>query len=427
MSALAPGREQLRMSLRALGSTRAVDTVLRERADRVIPDGMYGHLSVNHLPLAYPQFYRSGSGSRLTDVDGNDYIDFMCAFGPMVLGYAHPAVDEAAALQLSFGNTLGGPSERMVELAELLVDTISYADWALFAKNGTDATSLAVTVARAATGKTKLLKGGTAYHGANAWFSPNTTGIPAEDRANIIAFDFLDLASLEAAVSAADGDVAAIIVAPFMHDLPRGAYQDMVEKEHAASIRAVADRIGAVLILDEVRTGFRLAYGSSWDSLGLQPDLGAYSKAIGNGYAVSALVGKDSLRQAAIDIYSTGSFWFSGVAMAAAIETIRILGVEHGAEHMDAVGRQFMAGLRTQAVAHGFDVVVNGPGSMPFMKFADDDDWRISDAFSNEAIQRGILLHPRHNWFLSAAHTMGDITTALERTDESFAAIRSSL
>jgi glutamate-1-semialdehyde 2,1-aminomutase len=113
--------------------------------------------------------------------------------------------------------------------------------------------------------------------------------------------------------------------------------------------------------------------------------------------------------------------------MAAALETVRVLGVQKGAEHMDAMGQLFMAGLRTQAAAHGFDVVVNGPGSMPFMKFADDGDWRISDTFSNEVVQRGVLLHPRHNWFLSAAHTPDDIATALERTDEAFAAVRSVL
>jgi glutamate-1-semialdehyde 2,1-aminomutase len=360
-------------------------------------------------------------------VDGNDYVDFMCAFGPMVVGYANPVVDAAAAAQTALGDTLGGPSPRMVELAELLVETVSNADWALFAKNGTDATSLAVTVARAATGRTKLLKGGTAYHGANAWFSPNTTGIPAADRANIITFTFNDIASLEAAIAEADGDVAAIIVAPYMHDLPRGEYQDMVEESHARQIRAIADRIGAVLILDEVRTGFRLAFGNSWDRFGIEPDLSAYSKAIGNGYAISAIVGKDSLRQAAIDIYTTGSFWFSATAMAASMATIELLRETNGAEYMDAIGQKFMAGLRDQASSHGFQVVVNGPGAMPFLRFADDPDWAIANAFSNEAIKRGVLLHPRHNWFVSTAHTDADIATALDMTDESFGALRSSL
>src|SRR5215469_10095022 len=123
---------------------RAMDTALRERARAVIPGGMYGHLSVNALPAEYPQFYQRAEGAHVWDVDGNEYVDFMCSFGPILLGYQHPKVEQAAAAQRALGNTMPGPGAVMVELAELLTGRVAHADWAIFAKNGTDATTVSL-------------------------------------------------------------------------------------------------------------------------------------------------------------------------------------------------------------------------------------------------------------------------------------------
>jgi glutamate-1-semialdehyde 2,1-aminomutase len=403
--------------------TKPVDDALRARARRVIPNGMYGHMNVNAMPASFPQFYESGSGARLTDVDGREYIDFMCAFGPMVLGYANPRVDAAAATQQKIGDALGGPTARMVELAELLVDTVDHADWAMFAKNGTDATSIAVTIARASTGRTKLLKGTTAYHGANAWFTPGPAGVTAADRANIIEFVFNDLASLEAAAAEGGDDVAAIIISPFKHDAP--ADQLAVDTAFAQSVRAIADRLGAVLIMDEVRTGFRLHVGSAWEPLGVSPDLTAFSKAIANGYAISAVVGIDSLRPAAGSIFTTGSFWYSGVSMAAAIATLTELRDTNGPTVMAHTGQLLRDGLQAQAESYGFSIVQSGPTAMPFLRFVDDTpEFALAAAFTDAAVRRGVLLHPVHNWFLSTAHTEADVAAALERTDEAYAEMK---
>ncbi len=408
-----------------LPATKPIDDALRARAAAVIPSGMYGHMNVTLLPAGYPQFYAEGRGARLTDVDGREYIDFMCAFGPMVSGYRNPVVDAAAAAQQALGDALGGPTPRMVELAELMVDTVDYADWAMFAKNGTDATSLAVTIARAATGRTKLLKGTTAYHGANAWFNPNPLGTTPADRTDIISFVFNDLASLEAAAQQGGDDVAAIILSPFKHDAP-ATDQFEVELAFAQGVRALADRLGAVLIMDEVRTGFRLVTGSAWEPLGVSPDLTAFSKAMANGYAISSVVGIDSLRDAASRIFATGSFWYSGVAMAAAIANITQLRATDTPGQMAASGQMLRDGLAAQASAYGFEVVQSGPPAMPFLRFVDDTpSYAIAAAFTDAAVRRGVLLHPVHNWFLSTAHTDDDIAEALERTDDAFAETKS--
>src|SRR5579859_2354081 len=136
---------------------RALDLDLRARAAAVIPGGMYGHMSVGRLPAAHPQFYERSEGTRVWDVDGNEYVDFMCSFGPMILGYRHPQVEAAASSQAAKGDTQPGPSARMVELAELLVERVGHADWTMFAKNGTDATTICLMVARAHTGRNKVL------------------------------------------------------------------------------------------------------------------------------------------------------------------------------------------------------------------------------------------------------------------------------
>jgi len=399
---------------------RHQDADIRARASRVIPGGMYGHMLANEhtLPPSYPQFYDRGEGALTWDVDGNRYIDFMCAFGPMLLGYRNPRVDAAVAAQLAIGDTLTGPSPRMVEFAELLTATIAHADWAMFAKNGTDATSAGVRIARAATGRSKFLKAAVAYHGANDWFTPRAAGVTAEDRANIVEFEYNDVASLEAALTEHAGDVAAIIVTPFRHD--SFVAQEAVDPEFARAARRLATAHGAALLLDEVRTGFRLDVSGAWESLGVRPDLTAFSKALANGHPISALVGVDALRAAASEVYVTGSFWYSAVPMAAGIATVTEAVAQDAPRVIRDAGLRFKTGLEAQARAAGMPLELTGPVQMPLMIFADDVHKKRAFAFTDAAIRRGVLLHPWHNMFLSTAHTPEVVDDALARTQDAF-------
>jgi glutamate-1-semialdehyde 2,1-aminomutase len=401
------------------------DAALRARARRVIPGGMYGHESVATLPPDFPQFLERARGTRLWDVDGREYIDFLCSFGPIVLGHAHPAVEAAAARQRALADCQNTPSARIVELAERLVALIPHADWAMFAKNGTDATTLAVTIARAATGRRKVLLARGAYHGAAPWCTPRPAGTTAEDRAHLVTFGYNDLASLEAAAARAGEDLAAVLVTPFRHDAR--VDQELCDPAFARGVRTLCDRRGAVLILDDVRAGFRIDLGGSWEPLGVRPDLSAYSKAIANGYALAAVVGRDALRDAAERIYATGSFWFAAVPMAAALATLDTLEREEGIARMVRAGARLREGLAAQARAHGLAITQSGPVQMPFLSFAADvaaGTFDRANVFTGEAARRGVWLHPWHNWFLSAAHSDDDVRQALERTDEAFAAVR---
>jgi glutamate-1-semialdehyde 2,1-aminomutase len=169
------------------------DRALRERARRVLPGGMYGHQSTAHLPEGFPQFFSRGEGSRVWDADGNEYIDFMCAYGPIVLGHRHPAVEAAAAEQRALGDCFTAPTERIVELGETLTRLTPHADWCLFAKNGTDANLYALTVARAHTGRRVVLRAPGAYHGwAPVWQAEGRPGVLPEDVAHQLPYRYND-------------------------------------------------------------------------------------------------------------------------------------------------------------------------------------------------------------------------------------------
>jgi glutamate-1-semialdehyde 2,1-aminomutase len=185
-----------------------------------------------------------------------------------------------------------------------------------------------------------------------------------------------------------------------------------------------------VLALDDVRAGFRLHLGGSWEPLGVRPDVSAYSKAIANGYPLAAVLGRDSLREAAQQVFATGSFWFAAVPMAAALATLEALEAEGGIERMRRAGTRLRDGLGRQARAHGLRIVQSGPVQLPFLTFAADTaagTFDRANVFTGEAARLGVWLHPWHNWFLSAAHTDDDVDLALDRTDAAFAAVRARL
>lgn len=397
------------------------DMALRARAARVIPGGMWGHQNVSRLPAGYPQYFSRAEGCRTWDVDGRGYIDFMCAWGPMILGYNDPDIEAAAARQREAGDGMNGPSARQVELAELVVDTVPHADWAMFSKNGTDATTACVTIARAGTGRRKILVARGAYHGAIPWCTPSVAGVTDEDRAHLIHYDYNDVQSLEAAVELAGKDLAAILVSAFKHDL--GKEHVPPTKEFAQRARALATDADAALIVDDVRAGFRLHLGGSWELVGVQPDLAAWSKAIANGRALAAVTGNDRFREGATKIFTTGSFWTASIAMAASIATITKLRDTNGVERMRAMGQRLRDGLDAQAARHGMRLRQSGPVQMPVFLFEDDTDRHIGNRFCLEALARGVYIHPTHTMFLSTAHTEADLDEALAVTDEAMAVV----
>ena len=382
-------------------------------------------MSTALLPENYPQFFSRARGAHVWDADGNCYLDLMCAFGPNLLGYAHEAVDRAVASQLARGDVAPGPSPIMVDLAEQFVAMVPHAHWAMFCKNGTDSTTIALMTARAYTGRRGLIRCAGTYHGSAPWCTPNLHGTIPEDRAHQFSCTYNEIASLEAALEAAGTDLAAILVAPYRHDVFRD--QAPIEQEFARRVRAACDERGAVLILDDVRAGLRLARGSSWEPLGVQPDLSCWGKSIANGHPISAVLGSEKLREAAGSIYVTGSYWYAAAPMAGALETLRLVRESDYLEHLQGIGARLRSGLADAANQHDFGFRQTGPVQMPLFLFDDDPDLRRGLYWASEMLERGIYVHPWHNMFLCAAMNDTDIDLVIQAAQGAFAALRSNL
>ncbi len=396
---------------------------LFDRATRTIPAGIYGHESpAITVPGSFPYYAVRAEGCRYWDVDGNEFIDYMCAYGPMVIGYNHPKVEEAVRKQQALGNCLNHPAPVMVELAEYLVDLVDMADWAVFAKNGSDMTTWAVQVAREFTGRPGIIRIKGAYHGTHAWCTPGHGGLIAEDRTHVHAIEWNDLEGLRALAAEQRGEIAGLIATPYHHP----AFGDSIlpAEGYWKGVEALCREEGIVLIVDDVRAGFRLDLRGSHDYFGFEPDLVTFCKAIGNGYPISASVGREALKNAASKVFLTGSYWNSAVPMVAALATLEELKASDGVETMRAMGTMLMEGLTERAADHGLQVLCSGPPAIPFVRFANESNFMRQQVFCAEVTKRGAFLHPHHNWFMSAAHTEDDIKKTLDIADEAFKIVK---
>ena len=387
-----------------------------------MPGGVYGHLSARRLPAGYPQFFERAHGAHLWDADGGEYLDFMCGYGPNLLGYGHEAVNAAFVGQLAIGDVMTGPSPLAVELAETFVGMVEGADWVLFCKNGNDATTTALMTARRHTGRAIIVRAKGAYHGSAPWCALGTAGVGPYDQADQILHRYNDVEDLERAVREAGGDLAAIFVSPIKHDIV--VDQELPDLAYAKRARELCDEHGALLVVDNVRAGFRLTRGCNWTSLGVVPDLSSWGKALANGHALSALTGSDNCRKAASEIFVTGSFWLAAAPMAASLVTLKIVRETKYLEHTIALGERLREGLRSTAERHGFGLRQTGPAQLPLILIDDDSDAALTFRWTDALVRRGIYFHPYHNMFFCAAMTEADIDHALEQADDAFVELR---
>jgi glutamate-1-semialdehyde 2,1-aminomutase len=400
---------------------RSIDLFLR--AARVIPEGIYGHKNPAFLLAgACPYYAQRAEGGHYWDVDGHEYIDFLCGYGPVLLGHNHPEVEEAVRRQMARGACFNHPGEAMVELAERLVALTPGMGWAVMAKNGSDVTTWAIRVAREQTGREKVVMVRGAYHGAHAWCSPYSGGVLSEERQVILSMGWNRLDELEQRIQEHPGQIAAVILTPYHH--PTYARQEMPAAGFWAGIRQICNREGMLLILDDIRACFRLSLHGSQAVFGIEPDLVCYAKAMANGHPLATALGRDALRDAAEAVFLSGTFWFTPAPMVAALATLRVLEESGAQAHMARLGMRLMGGLEALAASHGLRATASGPPALPYLTFDDDPDLYTMQAFCREMIARGVFLHPHHNWFLCAAHTDADVDQTLEMADACFRAIR---
>jgi len=398
------------------------------RALNVIPSGVYGHLGPSEglfLPLdKWPLISSKAKGTYFWDMDGNRYLDFMCAYGPNVLGYGDPDVDRAAMEQLKVGNCTTAPSYKMVECAEMLVDTVACADWAFFMKNGTDATTFANLTARAATGRKKTIFLRGYYHGNQPWaMKADYPGILPEEVANNIVVPWFDIPALEKAWDYAKGDVAALIAQPYDH----GNFFDnrCATPEYWAAVREFCTKHGIVLIIDDVRAGFRLDLQGSDHYYGFKADIICFCKALANGYNMSAACGVESLRSAASSLSFTGSYWMSAEPFAACLATIDKMKKLDAPKLFRKLGTQLTDGLVAAGKAHGFDLKVSGEPALFYLRITNDDSLMLHQEWVAECVSRGLFLTSHHNHFINAALTQEDIALTIDIADDAFSVVAS--
>lgn len=387
---------------------------LYERAKNVIPGGVPGiRAPENFVQGDYPVFLAGGSGAYVSDVDGNEFLDMLLGYGPMILGHACNAVDLAARERQEAGFCLNLPQPVLVELAEQLVAMVPGAEQVLCFKTGSDATSAAVRLARAHTGRDKVLRCG--YHGWHDWCLPGDPGVPEAVTGPILEFRYNDTDHLRDLLQQHRGRVAAVILTPVGHEFD--AQIEPPAEGYLQAVRALADEHEAVLVFDEVRTGFRLAPGGAQELYGVTADLTALGKAMSNGYPVSALVGRREVMAAAQRTFISSTYFPNGLSMAAAVATLGLLQREAVLETIDSTGRRLAVELRTIVDETGLPVTLSPYPQMPFLYFdrdLDRDQDTRRDRFYGSLARRGVFAHPRHHGFLSWRHGEREVARLLD-------------
>lgn len=394
-------------------------------ASKVIPLGSqtFSKSHVVYPSNAAPLFLTHGSGSHVWDVDGNEYVDFVNGLLPVILGYDDPDVTRAAAEQMVRGVTFSLPTPLECELAEKLCELIPCAEMVRFGKNGSDATSGAVRIARAATGRDRIAVCG--YHGWQDWYIGATTrnkGIPRAVCELTHKFPYNDLAALERLLEAHRGEFAAVMMEAMNVEDPMPGYLH--------GVQALAREHGALFILDEIITGFRYHISGAQTVFGLDPDLATFGKSMANGFPISAVVGKERYMREMDEIFFSSTFGGEAVSLAASIATIRKMQHEPVHDTINSSGQQIIDTTRKLLTRHGLTdcIGISGKPSWSMLQFQDAGgatSWEIKSLYLQELIARGILSAGSHN--LSYAHTPHDLNLLARAQHEAMAIVRGAL
>ncbi len=387
-----------------------------ERSRRVIPGAAqtFSKGATQRVVGAEPLFLERGEGAHVWDVDGNRYLDLVQGLLPNILGYAHPAVERAAISQLRSGHSFSLPHPSEVELAERLVELIPCAEMVRFAKNGSDATSGAVRAARAYTGRELIACCG--YHGWHDWYIGTTSrsaGVPNAVRALTRSFEYGDLHGLQRILEDAPGGAAAVILEPMSFHFPQPGFLERV--------RELCQRYSAVLIFDEICSGWHFGLGGAQKYFGVEPDLACFGKAMANGFPLSAVVGRAEIMQIFDEVFFSLTFAGETVSLAAALATLDVLEHEAVVEGLFQRGRRLQDGINELALAAGADDWLSCIGIPSWTLVTLDAGpgeagYAMRSLFQQEMARREVLILTTHN--LTHAHDDAAIDALLGAYEE---------
>lgn len=400
-----------------------------EEAKRLSPGGVMGiRRPYNFVQGEYPIFIDKGYGGHIVDVDGNDYIDMLCAYGPVILGYDEKEINEAVKRQMDergFCFSLVQPVQN--EFERKVVELVPCAEMVIPVKTGSDATTLAVRIARGYTDREVILRCG--YHGWHDWCVESHGGVPESTLGLTDEFEYGSLEDLEDKLLAHKGRVACVIITPVGHPLAKPVQAPT--KEYLESVKRLAHEHGAVLIFDEIRTGFRASLGGAQERYGVTPDLGTFGKAMANGYPLSCVAGKAEIMSVCEKkVFVSSTFFPNSLEMVAALKTMEILKREDVPNSIWARGTKFLAELEAIVRKSGVPATVSGIPPMPFVTFdpgegegpgsAGEKTYKARrEYFYTQTIRRGLFIQPFHHWYIAHRHTDADLKKALDAIAES--------
>jgi glutamate-1-semialdehyde aminotransferase len=399
---------------------------LFDQACTLVPGGVLGaRKPTDFINGEYPIFLESGKGCRLTDVDGNEFIDFLCGYGPIILGYREEEVDRAVYDQVSgkgFCFTLTQAFQN--RLAQKIHELVPSAEMSIFLKTGSDATTAGIRIARAHTGRLKVMRCG--YHGWHDWCVEMKGGIPAKFYEDVFEFQYNRLDQLEQLMAEHGDDTAAVIMTPFGH--PNHQEMQTPAPGFLEGVKEIAHRYGAVLIYDEIRTGFRVSMGGAQKYYNVTPDISVLGKAIANGYPISVVTGREEIMMAAAHkLFISSTFFPNSDAFVAALKTIEILERDQVLEDIWQKGEMFMAGIQQAIDTHEVGAKLTGIPPMFYITFDKDEDGTYKSKrtdFYTQLIRKGFFFTPFHHAYISYRHTRADLDLALAAIDDSLAFLR---
>ncbi len=392
-----------------------------EYGKSLVPGGVLGiRRPYNFVEGEYPIYFEHGKGGRVVDIDGNEYIDFLCAYGPIILGYREEEVDNAVIEQIQDKGFCFSLTQSIQNvLAEKLKELIPSAEMSVFVKTGSDATTLAVRIARGYTGRTKILRCG--YHGWGDWCVEVKGGIPKKLYEDVYEFHYNKIEELEALLKEHGKETAAIIVTPFGH--PLGANLEEPKDGFLENVRKLADEYGVVLIFDEIRTGFRMSLGGAQKYYNVTPDISAFGKAMANGYEISAVVGKKEFMQVVErDVFVSSTFFPNSLSIVAALKTIEILEREDVLGKLWKKGEKFLKDMEEAVAESGVAAEVSGVPPMQFITFKKDKEKTYKQKrtdFYAQLIRRKVFMQPFHHGYICHRHTDEDLSHAIDMIRES--------
>ena len=407
-----------------LNITRSLE--LFDEANKLVPGGVLGaRKPSDFIEGEYPIFLEYGKGSRLIDVDGNEYIDFLCGYGPIILGYREEEVDEAVIRQISDKGFCFTLTQRYQnQLARKLTELVPCSEMSVFLKTGSDATTASIRIARAYTNRIKVMRCG--YHGWHDWCIEMKGGIPEKLYEDVHEFRYNDLDQLEELMARFGDQTAAIMMTPFGHAL----HQKMEEPRPGflEGVREIANKYGAVLVFDEVRTAFRLAMGGAQEYYGVAPDLMVLGKGMANGYAISVVTGKTEVMMvAAQKLFISSTFFPNSDGYIAALKTIEVLERDNVLDNIWEKGGRFLKKLREIIDKYDVGAELSGVAPMFFITFKKDvggtQRGKRHD-FYTQLIRRGIFLTPHHHGYICYRHTEQDLEITAQAIDEAMAYLK---